>query len=123
MEEREDLYDIYVNLAAVEITIAHKSREVFCMTKTHKDVAITLVRVAENDSATNEDIIYEITKKTTDLRNWLLSIANEQTDSSSPGKVAKLISKDKLKQKLLSPNLESFYWNLAVAEGIAVIED
>ena len=94
------------------------------MTKTHKEVAIALVRVAENEASTNDDVIGEIAKKTTELRNSLFVFAKDiEKDADSPDvEVAqcKRVSKCKLKSKLLSPNLESFYLNLAVAEGIAV---
>lgn len=112
-------------MAAIEITIAHSSRDVFLMTKTHKDVAMTLVRVAENENSTDEDIICEVKRKTSELRNTLFLMANGggQTNGSiSDTGDCNKISKSQLKQKLSSPNLEVFYWNLALAEGIADTE-
>jgi len=118
IEERQDLYDIYVNLAAVEITISHKVRDVFSMTKIHKEIAMALVRVAENEASTSEDVIQEITKRTEELRNSLYLLVRDENTSESC-KLTQRISKATLKQKLSSPNLESFYWHLALAEGIA----
>lgn len=119
IREREDLYDLMINLAAREITISHNAREIFSMTKTHKEVAIALVRIADNEAASSEDVIHEITKKTTELYNSLNLFAKDDISPSEEPPKCRRISKVKLRQKLLSPNLESFYWNLAVAEGIA----
>lgn len=119
--EQVDLYDIYINLAAVEITISNKAREMFSMTKTHKEVAIALVRVAENESASSEDVIAEICKKTKELKTTLTQFCKDSSTESPDGDMC-MISKATLQQKLLSPNLESFYWNFAIAEGMAKIE-
>lgn len=121
MEEREDLYDIYINLAAVEITVAHAAKEVLVMTKTHKDLAMSLVRVAENEANSDADVIGEIMKKNSELRSSLYLMAKEDNNPSNNqaemGSVK--MNKSKLKEKQLSTNLESFYWNLAIAEGLA----
>lgn len=121
ISEQVDLYDIYINLAAVEISISNKAREIFSMTKTHKEVAIALVRVAENESTSSEDVIAEICKKTKELKTTLTQLCKDSTTDSAEGDIC-MISKNILQQKLLSPNLESFYWNFAIAEGMAKIE-
>ncbi|KAI2805500.1 Protein fam45a [Blomia tropicalis] len=127
VEEHEDLYDMYVNLAAVEITISHKSREVFSMTKTHKEIAMALVRVAENESSNDENVINEIIKKTSELRNSLFQIArknlNDFENESIEINMPQRISRKTLKQSILSPNLEMFFWNFAIAEGMADVDD
>lgn len=121
--EQVDLYDIYINLAAVEINISNKAREIFSMTKTHKEVAVALVRAAENESTSSEDVIAEICKKTKELKTTLTQICKDPfAENHTPENDMFMISKDTLKQKLLSPNLESFYWNFAVAEGMAKME-
>lgn len=116
--EQVDLYDIYINLAAVEINISNKARDIFSMTRTHKSLAIALVRVAENESTSSEDVIAEICKKTKELKTTLTQFCKDSTTDSPDGDKC-MISKDALQQKLLSPNLESFYWNFAIAEGMA----
>lgn len=131
VEEYDELYDVYINLAAIELSISHKSKEIFLMTKTHKDVAISLVRVAENVNNNDINVINEIKRKTGELLHVLHSLADENNQnlpnennhqlkwSSSLDKNAFI--KKKLNEKLSSPNLEHFYWNLALAEGLATI--
>ncbi|XP_046910283.2 DENN domain-containing protein 10 [Dermatophagoides farinae] len=117
IEEHEDLYDVYINLATIEITISHRAKETFMMTKTHKDVAITFVRVAEKQSSTDQDVVDEISKKTNELLNNLYSSSSLVDDDNS------VIRKSRLKEKFSSPNVEQFFFNLAMAECLPIVND
>ncbi|XP_035223000.1 DENN domain-containing protein 10-like isoform X2 [Stegodyphus dumicola] len=48
VEGRMELYDLFVNLPAIEITIAPHAKEIFAMTKTHKEIAVFMSRQADN---------------------------------------------------------------------------
>lgn len=121
IEKHEELYDLYINLAAVEITIAHNVRSVFTMTKTHKDVAVSLVRAIESSPpASDKEIVSEISRKTYEILNVLYAFVGSTVSSSEgmEGSIEK-VNKSQLKQKMTSATLLDFYWNLAIAEGIA----
>ena len=117
VENQNDLYDIYVNLAAVEITVSHTSKEMFQMTKTHKEIAVFMTRQADNPSNSDVDVIQNICDKNIELIRNLKVMANiaEETDS---GTDAQRVTIEAIKQKNLNHNLENFLWNLAVAENM-----
>ncbi|KAH9413011.1 Protein fam45a [Dermatophagoides pteronyssinus] len=121
IEEHEDLYDIYINLATIEITISHRAKEIFMMTKMHKDVAITFVRIAEKQDTTDQDVVDEISKKTNELLNTLYSSSAMDDDYDDDNQKKIIIKKSKLKEKFSSPNLQQFFFNLALAESISII--
>uniref|UniRef100_T1IIY2 UDENN domain-containing protein n=1 Tax=Strigamia maritima TaxID=126957 RepID=T1IIY2_STRMM len=107
IDARTDLYDLYINLAAVEISIAPHAKETFIMSKTHKDIALNMVRLAEDKSLSDDDVIMDIANKTKDLINTLQSFATD-----------KQLTVEILREKNLAPALENFLFNLAVAENI-----
>ena len=118
IENKPDLYDICVNLAAVEITISHSSREYFTMTKTHKDIAIFMSRQAES-SLSDYEVIQEINGKTKELIKTLVSMGSDSTDEEVINENSKQkITLDNIKAKNLSFALETFLFNLAVAEDL-----
>ncbi|OTF80051.1 hypothetical protein BLA29_000406 [Euroglyphus maynei] len=120
IEEHEELYDVYINLATIEITISHRAKETFLMTKMHKDVAITFVRVAEKQSSSttgDQDVVDEISKKTNELLNSLHSCSSLGDDNNV------VIRKSRLKETFSSPNVEQFFFNLAIAECLPIIND
>ena len=117
VENRNDLYDIYVNLAAVEITVSHTSKEVFQMTKTHKEIAVFMTRQADNPSNSDVDVVREICDKNIELIKNLKIMANINEELES-GSDRQRITLEALKQKKLNHNLETFLWNLAVAENL-----
>lgn len=115
VSERESLFDIFINLAAIEITIPHERKEIFAMTKTHKEIAIALVRVAnKDDSDDDDDIIKEVSKKTNEI---LSTLHTSFLDSET----RRILDDDRLEERFNSSpsslNLKQFYWNLALAEG------
>lgn len=44
------------------------------MTKTHKDIALFMVQLAENESLSEQQVAQEIADKTTELLNQLRSV-------------------------------------------------
>ncbi len=115
IENRTDLYDIYVNLAAVEITVSHTSKDVFSMTKTHKDIAVFMTRQADINSNSDIDVIKEIMGKTNELIKTL-KLMGDLVEGQEDKK--KVITLEALKEKKLAPNLQNFLWNLSIAENL-----
>ncbi|KAF4532593.1 hypothetical protein B566_EDAN013371 [Ephemera danica] len=116
IESRSDLYDVLVHLPAREITIAPHAKESMVMTKSHKEIALFLVQLSENTSLGEQQIIRAIADKTADLLAQLRSLATTQT---SEGKA--MVSIETLRGRALTPALENFLFNLAVAENMMML--
>ncbi|GFY51952.1 DENN domain-containing protein 10 [Trichonephila inaurata madagascariensis] len=111
VEGRTELYDVFVNLPAIEITVAAHAKEMFAMTKTHKEIAVFMTRQAENMDLNDTLFIKEVANKTNEL---LRSLRNLAVRNESGIEVIKL---SELKENKFAPALENFLWNLAAAEG------
>ncbi|CAG7829547.1 unnamed protein product [Allacma fusca] len=114
VENHVDLYDVFVNVPASEISVASHAKESMTMTKTHKDIALFMVQLTEKESLTERDIMQEISRKTKDLIDHLRSVGSEVD-----GRV--VVSLDQLKKKEYSSQLEAFLFSLAQVENLAVI--
>ncbi|PNF20230.1 putative protein FAM45B [Cryptotermes secundus] len=113
---RTDLYDVLVNLPAREITVATHAKESMTMTKTHKDIAVFMVQLSENESLSEQQAVREIADKTRELLNQLRSLA---TVSTPDGK--HVVSIETLRERNLPPALDNFLFNLAVAENMMML--
>ncbi|XP_053971052.1 DENN domain-containing protein 10-like isoform X2 [Hylaeus anthracinus] len=116
ISSRTDLYDLLVNIPAREITVASHAKESLTMTKTHKEIALFMVQLCENQTYTETQIISEINDKTQDLLNQLTSLALVQGPDGR-----KMVSAQTLKEKNLPPAVENFLINLAVAENLFLL--
>lgn len=112
VESRLELYDVFVNLAAIEVTVAPHSKDAFQMSKTHKEIAMFMVRQADNSNLTDQEVARDITCKTQEL------LANLKSATTAGPGGRRVVSFAKLRELKLAPALENFYWNLAVAEGL-----
>lgn len=90
--------------------------ESLTMTKTHKEIALFMVQLCENQNYTEAQIISEINDKTQDLLNQLTSLATVQTPDGR-----KMISVEIFREKNLAPAVESFLINLAIAENLFML--
>ncbi|XP_015919316.1 DENN domain-containing protein 10 [Parasteatoda tepidariorum] len=115
VEGRTELYDLFVNLPAIEITIAPHSKDIFAMTKTHKEIAVFMTRQAENSDLSDKSFIKEISNKTNELLKSLktLTVQNEFAQD--------VIKLQVLKENKFAPALENFLWNLAIAENCSEV--
>lgn len=111
---KTDLYDLLVNLPASEISVMPHAKECLTMTKTHKDIAMFMVQLAENPDISEVQVVKEISNKTQELLNYLRSLAADKTTDS----VA--ITTEDIKTKNLHPAVENFLINLAMAENILI---
>nr|XP_058969737.1 DENN domain-containing protein 10-like [Pocillopora verrucosa] len=113
VESKTDLYDLFVNVAAGEISIAPEARDTFQMGKIHKDIAMFMVDAAKNEEYSDQRLVKELSVKTKDLINNLKKLAVELEEG---GKAR--ITLEALKQRKLTPVVENFLFNLAAAEGL-----
>ncbi|KAK6633045.1 hypothetical protein RUM43_012788 [Polyplax serrata] len=116
IESLNDMFDVFVNVPAREVTISPYSRDYFAMTKTHKDIALFIVQLSENPNLEEYQIITEIAKKTQELLSQLRLLASVVTPDGR-----KVVSIETLKEKNLAPALESFLFNLSVAEKMIML--
>lgn len=116
ISSRIDLYDLLVNIPAREITVAPHAKESLTMTKTHKEIALFMVQLCENQNYTEAQIISEISDKTQDLLNQLTLLATVQAPDGK-----RMISVEIFREKNLAPAVESFLINLAIAENLFVL--
>ncbi|XP_033114866.1 DENN domain-containing protein 10-like [Anneissia japonica] len=112
VESHTELYDLYVNLPANEITLATHAKQIFGMGKLHKDIAQLMVQCIEEEETTEQQVIKEISVKTKELINNLKSLGEVVDEDDTPS-----ISMDILKGKNLPPATQNFLYNLAAAEG------
>ncbi|KAL6263311.1 hypothetical protein P5V15_006109 [Pogonomyrmex californicus] len=116
ISSRIDLYDLLVNIPAREITVAPHAKESLTMTKTHKEIALFMIQLCENQNYTEAQIISEISDKTQDLLNQLTSLATVQAPDGK-----RMISIEIFREKNLAPAVESFLINLAIAENLFML--
>eukprot|EP00128_Syssomonas_multiformis_P011447 Colp12_sorted_trinity150504_noHs@27635 len=108
IENKEELFDLFVNVQKQSITISSKAREDFGVGKWHKDLATFLVDAVDNKAATEQQVIKALALKTQELINNLKSF-----DDSGE------VTQDVLKERKLPPAMHVFLWNVACAEGFA----
>jgi hypothetical protein len=86
------------------------------MTKTHKEIALFLVQLSENDSLSETQVISEIADKTQDLLNQLITLATVETPEG-----VKKVPIQSIKEKSLATAVENFLINLAIAENLLIM--
>lgn len=111
IEGRNDLYDVFVNGPAGQISIAQNAQEALAMGKLHKDVAMFMVKCVQDDSNSEQKIIKDISNKTKELLNNLKSLATEEDDGRA------YITLESLKERKMPPATENFLFSLAACEG------
>ncbi|XP_014208839.1 putative protein FAM45B [Copidosoma floridanum] len=116
ISSRSELYDLFVNLPAREIIVANHAKESLTMTKTHKDIALFMVQLSENQSLAESQVITEIADKTQDLLNQLRTLATVETPEGE-----KKVPIQAIKEKNLATSVENFLINLAVAENLLIM--
>lgn len=84
------------------------------MPKIFKEVATTVVQLSEKD-APEEQIISELSKKTSELLNLLNKLATVDAPNG------KMITIEVLKAGNFSPAVENFLFNFAIAENMMML--
>ncbi|KAM9197546.1 DENN domain-containing protein 10 isoform 1-T1 [Dugong dugon] len=116
VSNRPDLYDVFVNLADSEITIAPLAKEAMTMGKLHKEIGQLIVQSAEDPEKSESQVIKDISLKTSELLTNLASFAEVSDGGQRPA-----LSLEALKQKRFPPATENFLYHLAAAEHMLKI--
>ncbi|KAJ8674757.1 hypothetical protein QAD02_010543 [Eretmocerus hayati] len=114
ISSKSELYDLLVNIPAREIIVPNHAKESFTMTKTHKEIALFIVQLGENQSIAEAQVISEIADKTQDLLNQLTTLATKNSDGT------KKVPIQAIKEKNLAASVENFLIQLAIAEDLLV---
>ncbi|XP_065071950.1 DENN domain-containing protein 10-like isoform X1 [Rhopilema esculentum] len=112
VEERTDLYDIFVNLQDGEITINPDAKEYFQMGKLHKEIAVSLVEAANDEDVTDQQVVKLLAGKTKDIISNLKSLGINE-DGVEAG-----ITLETIKSRNFSAVMQNFLLHLAFAENL-----
>nr|XP_008017546.2 DENN domain-containing protein 10 [Chlorocebus sabaeus] len=114
---RPDLYDVFVNLAESEITIAPLAKEAMAMTKLHKEMGQLIVQSAEDpENQTDSQVIQDIALKTRGIFTNLALFSEVLADGEK-----RVLNLEALKQKRFPPATENFLYHLVAAEQMLKI--
>ncbi|XP_022671955.1 protein FAM45A-like [Varroa jacobsoni] len=105
----QDLRDLWVSLPSAEVVITPSAKEALARCKTHKDIALFLIRCAENGQYSDKDVVKEISAKTRSLISTIGKIVHEN---------ASLTADKAIQIANLPPAMESFYRAVARVERI-----
>lgn len=86
------------------------------LTDFHKKFAKRLCEMAYNDEVTEENLIEEIKKMTSTLREELLSLTTVEICNGK-----RMLTMDDLRSKKFHINLENFLLNFAIAENMIML--
>eukprot|EP01103_Thecamoeba_quadrilineata_P014203 TRINITY_DN4169_c0_g1_i1.p1 TRINITY_DN4169_c0_g1~~TRINITY_DN4169_c0_g1_i1.p1 ORF type:complete len:354 (-),score=60.75 TRINITY_DN4169_c0_g1_i1:44-1105(-) len=108
---REDLYDLFVDINALTITIPEHAKADFVMGPYHKEIATFLVESSDDGDATDMDLLKGLNGRTKELLTKLQSLKVEQPDGGS------YITLESLQKRKVG-RLDRFLFNVASAEGL-----
>eukprot|EP00041_Stephanoeca_diplocostata_P026721 m.725156 g.725156 ORF g.725156 m.725156 type:complete len:390 (-) comp23026_c1_seq1:488-1657(-) len=111
---REDLYDLYVDVAGESITVASHAQNAFGLGKIHKDIAMYMTSAAEEDDTKDQDIVRELVERTDTLLEGLGKLA-VPSDSDPEKQIVKI---EAIRARKMAPSMHKFLYNLAVAENM-----
>ena len=112
VENRVDLYDIFVNISSSTISIPEHAKTTFSLSKAHKEIAKLMLEVANDPDKSDQQAIKEINLKTKEMLANLKSLAVQE--DGSPG----VISYEVLKQRKFTATMSNFLFALATVEGL-----
>jgi len=116
VRDREDLYDVLVDVNNRSISVASHAKADFAMTSIHKDVCDFLMEVAEDPNKNDQELIKGLTLKTKDLLSKLETLkVKDESDGNS------YIDYKTLQSRKLPANMDRFLYAVATAEGMTKI--
>ena len=80
LESRQDLWDLYVDLPALSISVASAAKKDFTMTSVHKDLAGALTRAYAHGEGSNTSLVDVISEKTNGVISKLEILAEAEVD-------------------------------------------
>lgn len=116
VSNRADLYDVFVNLADSEITIAPLAKEAMTMGKLHKEIGHLIVQSAEDPEKSDSQVIQDISLKTKEIFTNLAPFSEVSGDGGK-----RVLNLEALKQRRFPPATENFLYHLAAAEQMLKI--
>jgi len=108
-KDREDLYDILVDMNNRSISVASHARTYFGMTSIQKDICKFLLEKSEDAEANDSVIIKELIVKTKQILGKLEQLKSEHEDGT-------YVDMKSLAE--LPPNMDTLLYNIAAAEGM-----
>jgi len=115
VRDREDLYDIFVDINNRSVSVASHAKSDFNMTLVHKDIADFVASKVEDAESADGDIIKGITMKTKELLGKIEKLKTEHEDGNS------YVDLQTLENTKLPPNMDRFLYAVAAAEGMTKI--
>jgi len=110
IKQKEELYDLFVDLTEHTISVAEHAREDFVQTKFHQEFSGFVTMAVESPEVTDQKLIMAIKKKTGDLIGRLQKIRQE-------GNITFAV----LAEQNLPPNMDAFLYSVASAEGMTKV--
>eukprot|EP00941_MAST-03F_sp_MAST-3F-sp1_P003826 g3826.t1 len=108
IKAREDLFDLLVDVPARSITVAEAAKSDFALDSIHKGIAKKMFQLAADPESTDQQLIKVIAVQTSEYLAGLKKICNGK-------KLTQEIVSSKFLQK---PRLQTFFFNLGLAEGM-----
>ncbi|XP_044730939.1 DENN domain-containing protein 10-like, partial [Chrysoperla carnea] len=115
---KTELFDLSVNIPNAEIQIMPNAKESFTMTKTHKEIALSMVQLSQDTNVSDYDIECILSDKVDDIITQLKSLGTVDVNN---GDNEKFITLEHLRSKKFNANIEMFLFNLALAENIIML--
>ncbi|XP_049620460.1 DENN domain-containing protein 10 isoform X2 [Suncus etruscus] len=116
VSNRPDLYDVFVNLADSEITIAPLAKEAMTMGKLHKEMGQRIIQSAEDPEKSDSQVIQDISQKTREILSILMPFLEAPGDGGK-----QVLNLEALKQRRFPSATENFLYLLAAAEQMLKI--
>eukprot|EP00277_Geminigera_cryophila_P017834 CAMPEP_0179442054 /NCGR_PEP_ID=MMETSP0799-20121207/25546_1 /TAXON_ID=46947 /ORGANISM="Geminigera cryophila, Strain CCMP2564" /LENGTH=316 /DNA_ID=CAMNT_0021226805 /DNA_START=54 /DNA_END=1004 /DNA_ORIENTATION=+ len=111
LESRQDLWDLYVDLPALSISVASAAKKDFTMTSVHKDLAGALTRAYAHGEGSNTSLVDVISEKTNGVISKLEILAEAE--------VGRVLTAAALQEQLSNAALSHFLFGVALAERLA----
>eukprot|EP01101_Sappina_pedata_P001515 TRINITY_DN11599_c0_g1_i1.p1 TRINITY_DN11599_c0_g1~~TRINITY_DN11599_c0_g1_i1.p1 ORF type:complete len:378 (-),score=127.92 TRINITY_DN11599_c0_g1_i1:91-1224(-) len=112
VRQRVDLYDIFVDINALGVTVSESAKGDFLLGSIHKELATFLVESSENPDATDQQVIKGAATRTYDLLSRLESMKTTDEETGRSFITFETIHQHKFGR------LERFLFNVAAAEGM-----
>jgi len=116
VRDREDLFDVFVDVNNRSITVASHAKSDFIMTRIHKDICELLITGSEDESLSDTDFIKGLTVKVKELLAKLDSLRVDHESSSS------YVDLKTLEGMKLPANVDKFLFAVATAEGMTKMQ-